>query len=828
MLVHRVRRGGIAPTTLERVTALAGLGDPAFFVSADGVNTGNNTWLDAAGARVGTFENAGYSVLQEYGRKFVRLSSCRCVFTTDVFASTDTAIVVLASVRPTTGVAANRMMASQPRTTSATYGWYLQFNTAHTLTHYTYHGGSADTTVLSRALPRAGHWGIVTAAKYAYPAEAYDEFATPRIRSLSRVFADSYSADMAALAPQTAASLPFLIGGGRSSTGTIAAPFYGDIEWFGIWKVRCSPDQLVEVEERLRLDMPNVAGFGTPPKRAPARTVYVNPDLAHLRPDGTAVPAYSGSVTYAAGDTVIAPVNGASGYAKVEMLGLRTSSTFSTSTQPSAGNQLLAVGGLGGYLARVVDGSFTDPAAETLSASYQLKSGDTLAVNTGDGLPARTAYYGNNEVDGGLPPRPPAVYAPHLGRKSVKVRSYDLPTGAVARGAVHGGFTLRSGVFSVSGFSYVGATTITQERLSIDAVAALAYVDRATLTGSLHASKGTVYAHTIESRGLTAYDNRGGAALPGTDTYNANIRRLLSNGPTSKYSCLSTLGGALDVGYSKLSHFSVLSVIRTGVISVANSSVYHSMPYTAVQGASVTYLPVVDTEAPGGASLEWVGGSTPENSMPTYASQVADPSNKERALPYVSVRVIAADTQNTGVGATHRLQGWETTATYKADIVTDLGRPPFAYETRFGANAGSTVAKANDPFRSRSYVELYADIRDPGAKIFEIDFILDTTSNARVLDPRGFMSLAVFYYDAAGNFQAYRDAPQRSGLEYDWSAAYTLTQKVTSSTWVTPDNSVVCGSRTLSLPSVGRGRVRLRVNLIGVAQVTINPVVKVV
>jgi hypothetical protein len=201
-------------------------------------------------------------------------------------------------------------------------------------------------------------------------------------------------------------------------------------------------------------------------------------------------------------------------------------------------------------------------------------------------------------------------------------------------------------------------------------------------------------------------------------------------------------------------------------------------------------------------------------------------------MSYVSIEAISSTKQTTGLGSTNRDIATEDTATYMPAAAAYLDRPPFSFVTRFpdivyidGTYVGM---KPHDPGRTRNYIEFHADIVESGLRTFEIDFMVQSTTVTIFDDPKGFLSVAAFYYDTEGNYRIYRDIPVRTGLSVTWVSSYSLTEKVTENNWVSASPMGLSGSRVFSLPDVGAGRVRIRASIGGLESKTaINPIIKV-
>lgn len=811
MLINRVRAGSPENLTLLEAASLVGVEAPFFFLDASTVDIGSNTWTDSLGGRVGTFENAGFSVVTEGARQFVRLGNCRCAFPTSVLQASDTGVTLVAKVRPTAGNATNRMLVAMPRTTSATYSWYVQFNTAHTVTHYTYHGSTADTRTYSRGMPKSGDWGLVTLGKYAYPPSDYIAGSAEYIATIAGAMSDAANVLRAAFTLHSTSELPFIVGGGRATggtgIGTIANAFAGDIEWLALWKTPIDARKMEAL--RAALEKPPVVrnrGYGFPPKRERGRITYVDTSAVGKNYNGSAVETFVSANSYSPG----AIVSAGGRVRKIMGPRIRSSQT---------------------YWLRDIEGTRNIPCTAVTAASAKMRNGEVVAIcasPTGDST---------GTLDGAINATPSSPYSDHIPVRVIKVLPYNRDSGSIVEtGRYRGTLTVKNGVFNVSGLmidpDYFNGIDVLYDpslRTAIACTDSLLFVDRCTLS-RIQTDGGTVFAHDCIAVG----DNSSGpqySSASGSTSINTYRQWVLGAGGYRDTGSVQVLRGYADVGYSRLASSGCVAAAMSAKVAIANSAV-DTMLAHASGSEPHKYVPLLRTETPGGVYMEWLGGSVDRNCNLVMSTPYVPLANSLQSEALVSIEVIAGTTQTSGGGGSNRDIGVEDTGIYMPAYAAYFDRAPFSYVTYFTQIVESYYEnvgrKPHDPSRTRNFIEYQVDILAPGERTFEIDFMAQTEDDSVFLVPRGFLSVAAFYYDPGGQYRIYRDAVLRPSLSTTGESPYTLTQKVAASNWVSNRPMGIAGSRTFTLPDVSTGRLRLQVH-IGVITTTlaINPIVKV-
>lgn len=829
MLINRVRRtAGRRPTPSE-VVDLAGLGSPAFFIDPSGINSGDSTWTDSAGGRVGTFDNANFDVLSEGGRDFVRLTNCRCAFPTGLFTSADTAITVLASIRPPASALEDMELICQPRTTSSyTYSWALGFfystKQLRDRAYTTYY--SLNTRTYTKGVPTFGSWGVAATSWYNLPDSAYTEETLGQNVIGTGVYPEtSVTTYPGLLALHSTANLPLLVGGGRLSTGAITSAYNGDIEWLGIWKVPATRLMLESFYRKYNNEPLRRVGYGVPPKKAPARTIHLLPqpytEGVYSLAEDIGVEEYDSSnkSKYKTGDVVlcqskyIAKVLGPSHFG-AGYPGTRTL------TPAGRGSIFVAENTTGAHLMRLVEPTEATPQRVAEGATAYVRNGDTIAIALPRLLISTSAPA--IKIDVNTRGVPSSTVSGFLTKPRINIRTYRYTE--ETDGVIQPGLELSNGVFNLEGFSVLRSyANVTGYIL---ATRSTVYIRELRGEFQLRGVASTIYVHRTESRNIIGDRPPSYVNSNGSDTVATVRTRQLGAYKATKRSFLYLMGSYAEVGFTTYSSVIFFSTLFHSKARVQQSHIDYSMSYTDSEVGK--YMPVMDSEAPGGGYLELIGASLEGNAKPGQGAILQDSLNMSKVLPIVSVKAIGADIQSVGPLAAFRCIGVTDSSTYKSDMYMYADRPSISFGDLTLNSTGSAYIP-DSPLRSRSYVELLADNRYPGERTFEIDFTLLHEDSSFFANPRGLMSLAVFYYGADGKMRVYRDAVVRTGVQFHMSSTYTLVQKNVTTTWSGVQPTFLAGSRVLTLPDVGIGPVKVQVFLgTGNRPVHIHPVLRIV
>jgi hypothetical protein len=611
------------------------------------------------------------------------------------------------------------------------------------------------------------------------------------------------------LALHSTANLPLFVGGGRLSSGAITAAYNGDIEWLGIWKVPATRLMLESFYRKYNNAPIHRVGYGVPPKKAPPRVIHL---LAQPFLDGVysvaediKVEAYDSANNnkYKAGDIVvcqnkyIAEVVGpryfGSGYPGGRSL-----------APVGRGSIFAADNAQGAHLMRLVEPTEDTPQRLAEGATAYVRNGDTIAIALPRLFVATSAPA--LKIDANTRGVPSSTVSGFLTKPRINIRTYRYSE--ETDGVIQPGLELSNGVFNLEGFSVLDAYANVIGYIL--ATRSIVYIRELRGEFQLRGVASTLYIHSTESRNIMgdrppSYVNSGGG-----DTVATVRTRQLGAYKATKNSFLYLMGSYAEVGFTTYSSVIFFSTLFHSKARVQQSHIDYSMCYT--ESSVGKYMPVMDTEAPGGGYIELIGASLEGNAKPGQGAIIQDPLNMSKVLPLVSVKAIGADIQSVGPLAAFRCIGVTDSSKYKSDMYMYADRPSISFGALTVNSTGSAYLP-DSPLRSRSYVELVADNRYPGERTFEIDFTLLHEDSSFFANPRGLMSLAVFYYGADGKMRVYRDAVVRTGLQFHMSSTYTLVQKNVTTTWSGVQPTFLAGSRILTLPDVGVGPVKVQVFL---------------
>jgi len=816
MIISRVSRRRVSGSMRRVVEAAVGLGAPAFFIHASDIDTTNHTWLDTSDiARVGTFQNTNYSILDEGSRKFVRLSNNRCLFPSTVFDNQDVAVVCIASFRPP--ISGGYWLAGQPRD-GAQYAWATGYNPSFGLLEYAYTDlwNQVETTY-TRGAVRPGSWTVTTSSWLSLPPSAFGSGSGKRTVSLNQYVEAGITTYSGKLELHSPTNIPFYVGGGYSG-----AAFNGDIEWLAIWKVRTDSATLRAAYRRLSGLAYRRDGYGVPPKKAPPCQVYLrmqNANASLTLAAETGIPAYTTAASQGAptGSKFIVD-----GKYIAETIGVMGGSLPAFDGKfvnpPNRGAIFRASTTATTHLVRMVANTSDTPQWTGPGASAYARTRDTISIGTfhvPKSLPTLL-------VVSGKPAYTPAPeHAPHLSPKVLHVQYWD--TGLFTEPSLYGRVRLEDAVFTLRDLS-LEATVQNNSQYSLNTLRAYLMVRDVSGDFRIDCVDSSIFLHNAYA-GYLFGDTNVPYVLPTEETLASVRLRQLRSHPASSYTFIVARGSyveAANVTYVGASRFASL---KHSKLRARHSYVDDSLRY--IPPGSVGYVPLVDTESPGGAVAELLGISVEGNWLIGEGSISGNDANMQKTRAQSHIYGVGHANQTVGPVSGFRMSGVVDTATYKTDMAdyADVGSRSFA---RFNTDNMSPILRADSPLRSTKYVELLADVPTAGTTTFEIDFILETTDTSYLTDPRGVLALAIFYKDTSDRLRVYRDTPTRIGAVYYASSAYTLVSKPAASTWTNVNASHVSGSRIVTLDDVGEGTVRMHVFLgSGEIRVRLHPVVRV-
>lgn len=796
-----------------------GFGDPVFFLDGNRFDHQQGLWEDEVSGLVGVSSGSVVADAGENG-PCVKFANGHVDFgPVDLFSPDVNGILLCARILVTDGYSSTRMLVGQDENATNKRHWAFGLSS----TNYYYHTILLNGVYSSYTYNAAQQSGIPRGKWVTYVISVASEDGWGDVTKVFAPFRINTSI-YTSCAPSLASSTKLTVGA-ILSAGARTSPFYGSVQWLGLWNY--VPKDWLEIRKFARQEgwRSGARVLGARAFAAPAKRIfYVNSEWWN-GPEAASIPEVSNA-------SEISSVPGSLFRTKYTNVLFRVVSLQNVNSSYTPENINLATPlpdhgcaaqpRVAGYpyeglqlFYQLVSGLSPEyPAYDVQTLSTLLSPGDTVRLF---GSPEATyggyLSIGKNSTDnvnhqprsGYRPGRwPPIVIEGTNTPEGSGVLELNRAQGATAYAAPE--LRIAGGLFVFKNVQNGGQLLMEFSRSWVNNVS----LGHGTLSvkEGIACGKGVVIGAPAVLSTITTYPT----------LISANDISEFNSSGTSPVSHTSIWRGSLSLHDSSFSGQRPAVHAGDGKLRLAHSRIRRPL-------GSEDYASVCRESAPAGNVVDLFAVDIDRCALPVHCH--SSNANVSKARAAVLIRRSSVREMHAGHSGGTSFDYFVPTTDFYRIASIPLLVEPFSFRHD---NWDRLLFRTGDPrdlIASMEWVYSHKAIRGSSVS-FEINFI-SPTSRDIYNEPEGFLWGSVSYYDTEGSYTIVRD---QNILTSDTSCpvAYTLTP-VASADWVHggyASEDVKAGKRVITVPNVGNGlmRVRLRVSF-GYLTTYIDPIIGV-